>query len=577
MAISLTLPASAAFTRVDVCLERIGDDAVEVNLFSGDTYVDSAALRLGARRGLLRLACPDGADRLDVSGARIALAYTWDSHRVLAEGVTVVAPAPAVGHAFVHITPPTGWLNDPNGLSKFRGVYHVFYQYTPYAAHWDSMHWGHAVSDDLVHWRHLPIFLEPQPELLEDTALSGGAFSGSALPLDAAGRPCSGDDAETLLVALTRHVQNGADPDSLVEIQTVLQTTDGILPGPEVTALTRDDAVGRDWRDPKLVVDEVGVHMILATHVDRECPTEATSRTPGDGVFTLAALPHHDPGGEPDPNRLPAIVSYLHDDEREWSEGWSPEGVVVADAGISESSTIECPDVLTVSGRRFAVGGIMHYRRPSGAFQPVRWYDLDGPETRAGWIDEGDSFYAVQTLVEDDRILAWGWLADWCYRRGTLDHLNQGVLSLPRELVVTDRGLGMVPAREIRALMREAVPAGQACANAYALRMSFDDEAAPVTVAFSEADDVPVLRIVGGVVELARPNATPCRVELDRIHRVEAFYDRGVVEVFINDGEATFSCLGDDRAETARVRVDAAPGVSWELFDLRRAAESPRS
>ncbi len=68
-------------------------------------------------------------------------------------------------------------MNDPNGPIWWKGKYHLFYQLNPHAAVWGDMHWGHAVSADMVHWRHEPIALAPTPGGPD----SEGCFSGSAV------------------------------------------------------------------------------------------------------------------------------------------------------------------------------------------------------------------------------------------------------------------------------------------------------------------------------------------------------------------------------------------------------------
>ena len=96
-----------------------------------------------------------------------------------------------------HFSPPANWMNDPNGMVYYDGEYHLFYQYYPDSTVWGPMHWGHAISKNLVNWKHLPIALYP------DTL--GYIFSGSAVVDDQNSLGFQKGNTKTLVAMFTYH------------------------------------------------------------------------------------------------------------------------------------------------------------------------------------------------------------------------------------------------------------------------------------------------------------------------------------------------------------------------------------
>ena len=95
-----------------------------------------------------------------------------------------------------HFTPDSMWMNDPNGMVYYKGEYHLFYQYYPDSTVWGPMHWGHAVSKDMISWEHLPIALFPDS--------LGYIFSGSAV-IDWKNTSGLGKNNEPPFVAIFTH------------------------------------------------------------------------------------------------------------------------------------------------------------------------------------------------------------------------------------------------------------------------------------------------------------------------------------------------------------------------------------
>ena len=138
-----------------------------------------------------------------------------------------------------HITGETGWINDPNGLVYFNGQYHSFYQHYPYDTKWGPMHWGHVVSDDLTHWKYLPIALTPG-----DDCDKNGCFSGSALVHN-----------EKMWVMYTGFIENQGG-DSIRQVQCLAESSDGITFKKHGIVIGENDLpegyAPCDFRDPKV-------------------------------------------------------------------------------------------------------------------------------------------------------------------------------------------------------------------------------------------------------------------------------------------------------------------------------------
>ena len=143
-----------------------------------------------------------------------------------------------------HLCSRVGWMNDPNGFCYYNGMYHLFYQYYPYESKWGPMHWGHAVSEDMLHWQYLPAAMAP-----DETYDREGCFSGSAIALP---------DGRQLLM-YTGVVRETREDGSVSERQRqCVATGDGVdyVKYAENPVLTEEDlpqgSSRVDFRDPKV-------------------------------------------------------------------------------------------------------------------------------------------------------------------------------------------------------------------------------------------------------------------------------------------------------------------------------------
>ena len=595
---------TGGYRLLELFAERCGDDAA-VTITDGDgPQIASHAMPVAERRHRFLIPVPTSVC-LTVRARQLTVrfAYLSECENLLDEGVRFISMNPydnewdtqptleqiydRFARPAAHFEPFARWMNDPNGLCRFQGRYHLFYQFNPYGFGWDNMHWGHAVSRDLVHWTHLPIFLEPQPELHIDERIVGGAFSGSAVTVDACDNPCKGDDAAAIRLYLTRHLETRGDESSVTEYQTTCLCEDGVHVSVESpVALRVNDGFGFDFRDPKVETGMSGeainperAYMVTATNLPvAEFDTDAVpSAAPGisvqgtDGWFTCG--PQGMPGTDkPNMDTVPAMALFSAKKPLKRNVTWQYEGPVLADFGHQLSRTYECPDLFQLDGKTVAIGALMHYRDKQGRFQQVRWYvgDLkdtaDGPRLQVGnsdWCDFGTGYYATQSFAADDgRRIVFGWYTDFPAMRVEKPCIANGMMSLPRELHVRDGRLTSRPVKEAYEQLlgdRLEAHAGENGTffivpnNAYYTDMHLADDddftmliATGTNPANGNSMELQLQRR-DGVTRLVTKGTVVDDIDFDSgiadVRRVEIFFDRNVVEVFLNNGEAAGSML----------------------------------
>ncbi|MBV1787625.1 glycoside hydrolase family 32 protein [Marinobacterium sp. D7] len=325
------------------------------------------------------------------------------------------APAVTPVRPTLHFTPPQGWMNDPNGLVYFDGEYHLFYQYHPHGLEWGPMHWGHAVSRDLLHWQHLDTALFPDEE--------GMCFSGSAI-VDHDDSSGLFDGKPGLLAFYTAHRVTGEGPQDYVQEQCIAYSRDR---GRSWTKYAGNPIIAppgfRDFRDPKVIRHADSSAWVMALACGQSI---RFYRSENLLDWTLASefgegQGRHTPGPWecPDLFELPVIGG---EGSGEKSSRW----VLVVGVGAGDDSW----------------GSFTQYF--VGDFDGHTFHNDNAPE-QVLLMDESRDFYATQSWSDtpDGRRIAISWLNNWLYANQIPENGWRGAMSLPRELrlVATDQGV----------------------------------------------------------------------------------------------------------------------------------------
>lgn len=323
-----------------------------------------------------------------------------------------------------HLSPRAGWMNDPNGFSCYDGKYHMFYQYYPYESKWGPMHWGHAVSDDLLHWEYLPAALAPDEAYDRD-----GCFSGSAVTLP---------DGRHLLMytgVMKEHQADGEFREVQTQCVAVGDGTDyeKYSGNPVLDASDLPEGSSRfDFRDPKVWQKADGTYCCVA------------GNRPADGSGQILLFTSPD-------GFAWSFKKILASNHNRFGKMW------------------ECPDFFELDGKwvlltspQDMLPSGFEYHNGNGTLCLLGDFDEETDtftEQQNQAIDYGIDFYAPQTvLAPDGRRIMIGWMQNWdtCNLRSA-EEAWFGQMSLPRELSVKNGRLYQSPVRELEQFRRNKV------------------------------------------------------------------------------------------------------------------------
>lgn len=324
-----------------------------------------------------------------------------------------------------HFTPPEQWMNDPNGMVFYDDEYHLFYQHYPDSNVWGPMHWGHAVSQDLVHWEHLPIALYPDS--------LGYIFSGSAV-VDHNNTSGLGAEGNPPMIAIfTYHIPaEDEELDDYLQTQGIAYSNDR---GRSWTKYEGNPVIEnpgiKDFRDPKVFWYDAGQKWVM----------------------------------------ILAVADRIHLYESPNLTEWNFLSEFGENSG-SHGGVWECPDLFRLTSdsgeEKWVLLLSINPGGPNGGSATQYFvgnfdgttFTNDNPEDMSLWLDYGKDNYAGVTWSnvpdQDGRRIFLGWMSNWQYGQEVPTYTWRSAMTVPRtlHLVETEAGLRVAsqPVEELEVL-----------------------------------------------------------------------------------------------------------------------------
>lgn len=442
----------------------------------------------------------------------------------------------------IHFSPAKNWMNDPNGMFFYEGNWHLFYQYNPFGDRWGHMSWGHATSNDLLHWKNLPVAIPEEDGIM--------IFSGSAV-VDWKNTSGFGKDGQPPLVAIyTGHRDGHQD-------QRIAYSNDKGLTWTKYNKNPVLDLNMADFRDPK-----------VSWH-------EGASRW----IMTVALPTEH------------KVHFYASTDLKAWK--------YVGEFGNAGSvdGIWECPDLFPLKTDDGQIKWVLIVNLSPGA--PAggsgtqyfvgnfdgNTFTTDKPTAtgmqNALWSDYGADFYAGVSWTDvpqsDGRRVWLGWMSNWRYAGDVPTSPWRSAMSVPRSLSLkqTSAGLRMAqqPVTELNTIHgKKSVFTGGTIEEANAwiknsylrsepleLVMEIDQIAEPIALKVfagvdqetiigisAKGDEISVDRTKSGEVGFHRDFSAVQKAPVADANgsiKLHIVLDISSVEVFANDGLQTITSL----------------------------------
>ncbi len=437
-----------------------------------------------------------------------------------------------------HLMPPTGWMNDPNGLCFYKGLYHVFFQYAPSGPCNYERYWGHYTSPDLLQWKYEGIAIKSDCDWDRNGAFSGCAFTDDGL----------------LEIFYTGNVEEEGDYDYINSGR-----------GANVIYLYSEDGI--HFSEKKLLL------------TNNDYPVDYTCHVRDPKVWKEADTYHMVLGGRKKDDKG-AILHYISADKMTWTL----KEEITSDEEFG--FMWECPDLFELDGQQVLICCPQGVKREEYRYQNPHqagyWIAADAKEGASAKIlcinefyelDKGFDFYAPQTFLAPDgrRILfGWGGVSEMDKEYRNTPIIEEGwqhSLTVPRELKLANGVIRQYPVEELKALRYDVQEltdgVTEVSADMFDIEIMYsqdlvNDKLLNAEVLKHQADgsnmerkeiqlseDI-LLSWERGIFILEFSNNSGCgrkvhKAKIEVLRNIRILKDVSMLEIYINDGECVFT------------------------------------